>query len=223
MSFRGAQATRNLTFPLQHVTPGTDPGSIPGAFHSANGCQISVRHDRNVTAPSRGGWEGMGFRWSFRPAGRNLNEIDIIIDKMKKNKKYIASAIVTLLIIPSLLFAECLNYEPDFNFLTGKIIQETFPGPPNYESIRNGDEPETYCILILAESLCVNAKADNPLYSSESEIKRIQLVLKGNEYQKYKNLIGEEVIVHGQLFPMQTGHHHTKVLMIVKDIRRINR
>lgn len=128
----------------------------------------------------------MGFRRLSRSAERNLNEIDVVIDKMKKIRKYIASAIVTLLIIPSLLFAECLNYEPDFNYLTGKIIRETFPGPPNYESIRNGDEPETYWILILAESLCVNAKADDSLYSSESGIKRIQLVLKGNEYPKYK-------------------------------------
>jgi len=64
------------------------------------------------------------------------------------NRKYKIIAILMLFIIPSLLFAECMNYEPDAVSLTGKIIRKTFPGRPNYESIKAGDEPETYWILI---------------------------------------------------------------------------
>jgi hypothetical protein len=41
-----------------------------------------------------------------------------------------------------------------------------------------------------------------------------------NEYQKYKDLLGINVIVRGQLFPMQTGHHHTNVLITVKEIQK---
>ncbi|WP_442891740.1 DUF4431 domain-containing protein [Dissulfurispira sp.] len=69
----------------------------------------------------------------------------------------------------------------------------------------------------------MNAKTGIHLYSSESGIKEVQLVFWGNEYKKYKNLIGKNVIVNGQLFPMQTGHHHTRVLITVKDIRRDNK
>jgi hypothetical protein len=133
---------------------------------------------------------------------------------------YIAGAFVPLLMIPSLLFAECLNYEPDSALLTGKIIRETFPGTPNYESIKAGDEPETYWLLILDRAFCVNAKTDDSLYPAEKDIKKIQLVFMGNEYQKYENLVGKNVIVRGQLFPMQTGHHHSNVLITVKEIRK---
>jgi hypothetical protein len=136
------------------------------------------------------------------------------------NRIYIVTAIVMLFMLPSLLFAECMNYEPDTVVLTGKIIRKTFPGPPNYESIKNGDEPETYWILISSEPFCVNAKTEDSLYSSESGIKQVQLVFMGNEYQKYKSLVGKNIIVSGQLFPMQTGHHHTKVLITVKEILR---
>jgi hypothetical protein len=93
--------------------------------------------------------------------------------------------------IPSLLFAECVNYEPDLVSLTGKIIRKTFPGPPNYENIKTGDQPETYWILILTKPFCVNADTNDSLYSSESGIKQVQLVFMGNEYQKYKTFIGK--------------------------------
>ena len=128
-----------------------------------------------------------------------------------------------LLMIPSILLAECVNYEPDSVALVGKIIRKTFPGRPNYRDIKTGDEPETCWILILAKSLCVNAKAD-VYYESESEINQVQLVFMGhNEYQKYKNLVGKNVIVRGQLFHMMTGHHHTKVLITVQEIQSNNK
>jgi len=136
------------------------------------------------------------------------------------NRAYIVTVFFMLLLIPSLLFAECLNYEPDLVSLNGKIIRKTFPGPPNYEDIKTGDEPETYWILIVTRPFCVNAITDDSIYSSESGIKEVQLVFMAAsaEYKKYKNLVGKNVIVRGQLFPMQTGHHHTNVLITVKDI-----
>jgi len=138
------------------------------------------------------------------------------------NRAFIATAFVMLFIIPSFLFAECLNYEPESVLLTGKIIRKTFPGRPNYESIKEGDEPETYWILVSAEPLCVNGKKDRngkQLYFPESNVQQVQLVFMGNEYQTHKNLVGKNVIVRGSLFPMQTGHHHTNVLITVKELR----
>jgi hypothetical protein len=134
------------------------------------------------------------------------------------NRTYIA-IIFILLMIPSLLFAECLNYEPDSVSLTGKIFRKTFPGRPNFENIKDGDEPEIYWILALAKPFCVNGKFGDPYYSSESGIKNVQLVFTGGEYHKYKILVGKNVIVRGHLFPMSTGHHHTNVLITVKEIK----
>lgn len=45
--------------------------------------------------------------------------------------------------------ADCLK-DGDTVSLTGKVWRETFPGRPNYESIENGDEPET--VWVLSES-----------------------------------------------------------------------
>jgi len=36
--------------------------------------------------------------------------------------------------------------------LKGKIIRHTFPGVPNYESIEDGDAPETRWVLVISES-----------------------------------------------------------------------
>jgi hypothetical protein len=141
------------------------------------------------------------------------------------NRTCMAIVFVALVLIPSLLFAECFNYEPDLTTLTGKIIRKTFPGPPNYESIKDGDEPETYWILVLDKPFCVNGKKGDIAYSLETKIEQVQLVFMAasDEYKKYKNLVGENVIVRGQLFPMQTGHHHTNVLITVKDITMGNK
>jgi hypothetical protein len=136
------------------------------------------------------------------------------------NRKYMVTIIVILLMVPTCLFAECFNYEPETTILTGKIIRKTFPGPPNYESIKDGDEPETYWILISANPFCVNAEKGDPSYSFESGIKDVQLIFKGDEYRKNKNLVGKDVIATGQLMPMQTGHHNTMVLLIVKEIHK---
>ena len=135
----------------------------------------------------------------------------------------VIAAMVVLLMIPSILFADCMNYEPDSVVLTGKIVRKTFPGRPNYESIKNGDEPETCWILVSAQPFCVNAKTEDSTYSQEAGIKQVQLVFMGSEYHKYKNLVGKKVLVHGQLVPMQTGHHHTRMLITVKEILKDNR
>jgi hypothetical protein len=38
-----------------------------------------------------------------------------------------------------------------FVTLHGKIIRHTFPGPPNFESIEDGDQPETKWVLVIEE------------------------------------------------------------------------
>jgi hypothetical protein len=38
----------------------------------------------------------------------------------------------------------CLKYEPEVVELKGKVKRVVFPGRPNYESVKAGDEPEPY-------------------------------------------------------------------------------
>lgn len=55
-----------------------------------------------------------------------------------------------------------LSYEPAIVTLSGTLVRKTFPGPPNYESVKKGDRPETSWFLDLQESVCVNTSKTEP-------------------------------------------------------------
>jgi len=97
------------------------------------------------------------------------------------------------------------------------IVQETHPGPPNYEDITKGDKPETIWALRLDRSICINSASD--LNEAEDNLQEIQLVLKATQYVRYRNLIGRKVSVSGTLFDSHTGHHHKKVLLTTDQIK----
>jgi hypothetical protein len=109
---------------------------------------------------------------------------------------------------------DCYSYETDGAKLTGTISRKTFPGPPNYESVKRGDQPETYWVLHLARSICTKADADN---DAESNVTDLQLILTQKQYALYRKFIARRahVTVTGKLMHAITGHHHTPVLMEV--------
>lgn len=135
----------------------------------------------------------------------------------------IASVISLAVLLPGTVAAEgsggCL-VDGESAELTGKIWRETFPGPPNYESIQDGDEPQTYWILTTEQSYCGQA------YSMESgdphripgELTRFQLVLDSDQYADNQSLVFENATVTGSLFAGHTGHHHTAMLIDVEAI-----
>ncbi len=119
----------------------------------------------------------------------------------------------------------CLSYEPATVTLDGTITAKTFAGPPNYENIENGDEPETSWVLHLASPVCVNADEKTPEgKEAERDVSDVQLVFaNGNQYAGRKDLLGKPVIVSGKLFHAITGHHHTNVLITVAEIKGAER
>ena len=138
-----------------------------------------------------------------------------------------------LLILPVSLLAaahrvngqSCLSYETDGVKLTGKIKRMTFPGPPNFESVKKGDQPEIAWILHLDKPICVNADQSNEFDKAENNVTDIQLAVKQEEYKKRNTFVGNRVrvVVTGKLFHSHTGHHHTNVLMEVTEIKRRGR
>ena len=115
----------------------------------------------------------------------------------------------------------CLSYEPGAVKLSGILVRKTFPGPPNYEDIHRGDRPETYWLLNLPQPVCVDEdKRDPDLNPAHDGIRIVQLVLTGEAYKKYKNLVGKRVVATGTLFCEHTGHHHTPVLLTVNALAR---
>ena len=113
---------------------------------------------------------------------------------------------------------QCLEYEPKVVSLSGVIVRETHPGPPNFESVANGDEPRTIWVLKLNKAVCVLAADDvNVKEDNENEI---QLVLNAEQYRRYRSLLGQKVTASGTLFHAITGYHHKRLLLKTDKIRR---
>jgi len=107
----------------------------------------------------------------------------------------------------------CLKYEPEVVELVGKIKRHTFPGPPNYESVKQGDRPETYWVLCLPRAICVEPAANSPKHNSSPEFGISQLQLTQVDYTRYRKLLGKKVRAKGRLTHAITGHHHTTVML----------
>lgn len=120
--------------------------------------------------------------------------------------------------ISSPAYAECLSYDGIIR-VQGTLMRETFPGPPEYQSIEAGDEPETYWLVVLDRPACVAADPADEVGQSPAvaTLERIQLVVSRDQYRNQADKIGHHVTVSGQLFGAFTGHHKTPVLLA--DVR----
>ena len=103
--------------------------------------------------------------------------------------------------------------------LSGKLIRETFAGPPNYHDIKSGDRAETFFLLVLAKPTCTFVDQNDFDHRAEKSVEKLQLVFLSDaaaKYMKYRPYLGN-VQCEGKLFSAQTGHHYTPVLMIVDN------
>lgn len=113
-------------------------------------------------------------------------------------------------------------YEGQITTLYGKVREEVFPGPPNYESINDGDEPQFYWILYVNEPIRLAGRSmeDESLYEKGSSC-MFQLCLKQKIYDKRLDILNKYVKVDGEIFLGHTGHHKTKALLNVSAIHVI--
>jgi hypothetical protein len=99
--------------------------------------------------------------------------------------------------------------------VTGVVTQKTFPGAPNYESIAQGDTAETFWFITAVQEMCF--APDGEFINSEIRLSTFQLL--NNE--KLDIVEGQRYIVTGKTFPATSGHHHSKVMIVVKSIEKI--
>ncbi|QYH17517.1 DUF4431 domain-containing protein [Enterobacter sp. DNB-S2] len=113
-------------------------------------------------------------------------------------------------------------YEGQNTTLYGKVREEVFPGPPNYESINDGDEPQFYWILYVNEPIKLAGRSmeDDSLYEKGSSC-MFQLCLTREIYDKRLDILNKYVSVQGEIFLGHTGHHKTKALLDVNTIKVI--
>lgn len=106
--------------------------------------------------------------------------------------------------------------------LYGKVRDEVFPGPPNYESINNGDKPLFYWILYVNEPISLIGRSieDNQPYDKGNSC-MFQLCLTENIYDERLDILGKYVKAEGEIFLGHTGYHNTKALLNVRSIRII--
>lgn len=110
-------------------------------------------------------------------------------------------------------------FEPNVSIIEGTLITRLHYGPPNFGEDPENDDEEYPFILLLDDPISVIAKETDTINSNISDVSEIQLVLRGNPYvdmaKEYKN---KHIKVQGTLFSAFTGHHHTKVLMVVDEV-----
>jgi len=113
----------------------------------------------------------------------------------------------------------CLQFEPAVTTIVGTLIRRTVPGPPNYESIKAGDAPETYWFVTPARPFCVRGTPGDDLNRADvANVSTVQLILLHDEYKTQAGLMGQSVKVTGTLSTAITGHHHTPVVLEVTKI-----
>lgn len=115
-------------------------------------------------------------------------------------------------------------FEPKNVELTGVIVMLEFPGPPNYESIKNGDKAETGPYLILNNPIDIKPmqNAQTNTDTTTKNVKLLQLVvLNNNDWKDIKQ--GNYVRVTGTLSSSITGHHHARALLEVKHINVLSK
>lgn len=133
--------------------------------------------------------------------------------------------LVFILFLTNQTFASnlILNYEPQIVELQGTLELRTYPGPPNYESIQQGDKPEQCYYLKLFQPIDVKPALNfESLINDmvEKDVNLIQLSIeKDNLFLLLRKIgINKKIKLKGKLFHRHTGHHHTEVLMTVNDV-----
>jgi hypothetical protein len=119
---------------------------------------------------------------------------------------------LSLLVVPAAGAQSCINTYKDTVSLTGKLERRTYPGRPNYETVKAGDEPETHFYLVLAKPVCSVASEES---DAQKDVKLIQLVLDSVGYASLRPRLGENVTLRGTVFGAHTGHHHAPLLLQV--------
>lgn len=110
--------------------------------------------------------------------------------------------------------------------LQGFLKLKLYPGPPNYESIENGDYPERCWVLemdsksfdIASHTLVLEPALSMMDIMSTSNPSEVQLGLETNMREFCENHVNQIVTIQGSLLHAILAHHHAPFLMSVQSI-----
>ena len=118
----------------------------------------------------------------------------------------------------------CYHYTPASVSLTGRLIQRTLPGPPNYQSIARGDRPQVVDLLILDAPICTIADyKDSPNTDAFQGQDTVQVRRVESTWREVRRLSGRRVIVTGTLAEWALGPDRTPVVIDPTEVRPVPR
>jgi hypothetical protein len=107
----------------------------------------------------------------------------------------------------------CYRFEADSVALAGRVIRRVYPGRPNYESVKAGDEPDTVFVLQLERPLCTRA---SDLGEARKDVREVQLYFSKDDARMVRVLRGRSVVLRGTLQEGIWGWHHLSVMLHVR-------
>ncbi len=117
----------------------------------------------------------------------------------------------------------CYHYQPAPVSLTGRLVQRTLPGPPNYQSVARGDRPQLVDFLILDAPICTVADyKDSPNTDAFQGQDTIQVRRAAATWPAVRRLTGSRVVVTGTLSEWALGPDRTPVVIDPTDVRPLS-
>ena len=118
--------------------------------------------------------------------------------------------------------ADCLK-DGDSVMLSGKVVAKVFPGPPNYYSIQQGDQPENAWLLVLDKPECVQARSEDngAIYTLPGPVQVVQMAFKTQGVADlYSQMIGHHVQAAGMLAVNSSPHVHAPAVLGVDAMKK---
>ena len=116
----------------------------------------------------------------------------------------------------------CYHYKPASVSLTGRLVQRTLPGPPNYQSIARGDRPQVVDLLILEAPMCTIADyKDSPNTDAFQGQDTVQVRKTESTWRDVRRLTGSRVVVTGTLSEWALGPDRTPVVIDPTEVRSV--
>jgi hypothetical protein len=91
------------------------------------------------------------------------------------------------------------------------------PGPPNFKSIRHGDEDRLTFILVLPHSACIDDGGD--FVDPKERFTTVQVwTLDTSVHRKLRKFVGKAVMVTGEGYAANNGLHFAPLVLEAKSV-----
>jgi len=100
--------------------------------------------------------------------------------------------------------------------VAGRLTLQSFPGPPNYESVAQGDVEEQVFIMDLPRRICLE---DGEFADGSERFDRVQIdAMEPALRRALEHAVGKNVTVAGRAVGAHTGHHHAPMVLFAGSV-----